>query len=460
MAYTINKTDGTVLAVVEDSTLDTTSDLKLIGKKYAGYGEAQNENFIFLLENFANTTPPPQPLDGQLWYDTAAGSLNVYSGATWSIASGVESSATPPTGPATGDLWFDTSTAQLKVYGGAGWIIVGPQYENGVISGPIVEEIIDDGALGHLITSIYIEDIRIMIISADSAFTPATPIAGFPTINPGTNVNNTIPGIKYHGTATDSDSLGGLLASSFLRSDLNDSTTGQLTIANDNGLLVGADSDLSLSVNGAEANIKNVTSNADIIFGINLNGTPTDSITIDGATNTTTIHGDLVAEGNFSITGDTIGTHNGEITIVPNNGTDETCYIIFADGATGAQQLESDVSLNYNPSTNILSTTATAAQYADLAEKYTTPSEYAPGTVVQVAKQGTAEAVEYFTGMHVLGVISTAPAFIMNSEGEGQIVGLVGRVPVKISGTVSRGDIVYADPTNTGTAGRMCIAFK
>ena len=51
MAYTVNKTDGSVLTTVADSTLDTTSDLTLIGKNYAGYGEIQNENFVYLLEN-------------------------------------------------------------------------------------------------------------------------------------------------------------------------------------------------------------------------------------------------------------------------------------------------------------------------------------------------------------------------------------------------------------------------
>ena len=56
MAYTINKTDGTVLVQLEDGVLDTTTNLDLIGKSYSGYGEVQNENFVKLLENFANTT--------------------------------------------------------------------------------------------------------------------------------------------------------------------------------------------------------------------------------------------------------------------------------------------------------------------------------------------------------------------------------------------------------------------
>jgi hypothetical protein len=69
MPYTINKYNGSVVATVADGTIDATIDLKLIGKNYAGYGEVQNENFVYLLENFANTSSPTKPITGQLWYD-------------------------------------------------------------------------------------------------------------------------------------------------------------------------------------------------------------------------------------------------------------------------------------------------------------------------------------------------------------------------------------------------------
>ena len=65
MAYTIFNTRNNELAVVEDGTIDNTTDLKLIGKNYAGYGEIQNENFVYLLENFAGANQPPRPIEGQ-----------------------------------------------------------------------------------------------------------------------------------------------------------------------------------------------------------------------------------------------------------------------------------------------------------------------------------------------------------------------------------------------------------
>ena len=53
MAYTIDRYSGVTLTTVEDGTVDQTTDIKLVGKNYAGYGEIQNENFLHLLENFS-----------------------------------------------------------------------------------------------------------------------------------------------------------------------------------------------------------------------------------------------------------------------------------------------------------------------------------------------------------------------------------------------------------------------
>ena len=61
MAYTINRYNNATLSTVEDGTLDQTTDLKLVGKNYAGYGEIQNENFLFLLENFSGASAPARP---------------------------------------------------------------------------------------------------------------------------------------------------------------------------------------------------------------------------------------------------------------------------------------------------------------------------------------------------------------------------------------------------------------
>lgn len=78
MAYTIVKSDGTVLTTIADGTINTTStSLGLPGRNYAGYGQALDTNFVHMAENFADTAPPANPLRGQLWYNTNNSTLYV-----------------------------------------------------------------------------------------------------------------------------------------------------------------------------------------------------------------------------------------------------------------------------------------------------------------------------------------------------------------------------------------------
>ena len=78
MAYTIVKSNGTVLTTIADGTINTTSTSQALpGRNYAGYGQSQDTNFVHQLENFADTTPPANPLRGQLWYNTNSQTLLV-----------------------------------------------------------------------------------------------------------------------------------------------------------------------------------------------------------------------------------------------------------------------------------------------------------------------------------------------------------------------------------------------
>jgi hypothetical protein len=99
--------------------------------------------------------------------------------------------------------------------------------------------------------------------------------------------------------------------------------------------------------------------------------------------------------------------------------------------------------------------TATTAQYADLAEKYTTDKEYEPGTVVVVSMDSEgAEATEsWLSGQRVLGVISTNPAFLMNDELDGQAIALRGRVPVKVVGPIRKGQPLISNQNGCGLFG-------
>ncbi len=85
MSYIINNSRGNVIAVVADGTVNTTAtDLSLVGRGLTDYGTYENENYVYLLENFANSTAPLQPILGQLWYNSATDTLSAYSsGNTW-----------------------------------------------------------------------------------------------------------------------------------------------------------------------------------------------------------------------------------------------------------------------------------------------------------------------------------------------------------------------------------------
>ena len=127
MAYQVDKFNGTFLVSVEDGTIDTTTDLRFLGKNYAGYGEVQNENFLHLLENFANTSAPPRAVLGQVWYDSTNKKIKFYDGSRFRTSGGSEVSATAPSGLVAGDFWLDTTTQQLYVSNGTSFVLVGPQ---------------------------------------------------------------------------------------------------------------------------------------------------------------------------------------------------------------------------------------------------------------------------------------------------------------------------------------------
>ena len=104
--------------------------------------------------------------------------------------------------------------------------------------------------------------------------------------------------------------------------------------------------------------------------------------------------------------------------------------------------------------------TATTAQYADLAEKYTTDVEYEAGTVLAVAINGETEATQTWqSGQRVLGVISTNPAFLMNDDADGQAIALRGRVPVKVVGPIRKGQPLICNQDGKGMYGDTNNSF-
>lgn len=286
MAYTVNKTNSSATPnsyTVQDSILNTQTDIPFVGKGYAGYGEVIAENFLHLLENFSNTTAPSKPIKGQLWFDESEGRLKVYNGSSFNPLGGARYQSSEPASQTQGDLWIDSDTGQMYFYNGTSNVLVGPPSSTGTTNGFTFETIADSTDTNQNITNLYNDGNRIAIISEDS-FTPKSAISGFATITKGINLSTAISGLKFTGTATDSDKLGGVTVSSFLRGDENDTTSGTLGVLNDTGLTVGIDNDLRLLIESAGPTIQSIIQDADITFKVNDGGVNTTVMTIDGAT--------------------------------------------------------------------------------------------------------------------------------------------------------------------------------
>jgi len=286
MAYTVNKTNSSSSPnqyIVQDGVVNTQTDLSFIGKGYAGYGELIAENFLHLLENFANGSAPSKPIQGQLWYDSSVDRLKVYTGNLFVPAGGnVPYVSTQPSGIQQGDLWIDSDVGQLYYYDGSQSVLVGPPSSTGTLNGFVFEAVTDSTTASQNVTKWYSDGTLIAIIS-DTEFTPQTSITGFATIKKGITFTTSPSGIKLHGTATDADALGGVAAANFLRSDANDTTTGTLGIVTDAGMTVGADHDLSITVDGTGINVANTVQNTDITFKVNDGGVTSTVMTIDGS---------------------------------------------------------------------------------------------------------------------------------------------------------------------------------
>lgn len=194
MAYVINKSDGTAFTTLQDSTIDTTASLTLVGRNYIGYGEIQNENFLFLLENFANTTSPARPISGQLWFDTTANVLKAYDGTKWVEVGSAAISASPPQDPPAGAFWFKSGANTLHTWTGTTWAFVGPETAEGFgVTRARSTTLFADTGTEYPVILLTIAGIVIGIVSS-SPFTinSSNAITGFTTLDAGITLNSNV----------------------------------------------------------------------------------------------------------------------------------------------------------------------------------------------------------------------------------------------------------------------------
>ena len=468
MAYTVNKTNSVTSPnqyTVQDGVLNTQTDLTFVGKGYAGYGEIIAENFLHLMENFANTSAPTKPITGQLWWDSTNNKLQVYNGTRFQTAGGsAPYQSDAPSNMAAGDIWIDSDTGQMYYYSGTASVLVGPPSSTGTTSGFTFDAILDSADASQNITKLFNDGNLVAIISEDT-FTPKTSLSGFATIKKGITLTTAIADVKFQGTSTDSDALGGVAAANFLRSNANDTTTGTLGVVNDSGLTVGADSDLSLTIDSTGAVIANTVQDTDITFKVNDGGTTTTVMTIDGAESrvgigTTTPTAKLEVNGTIkatsletSVTGNLTGNVAGNLTSSGAN----TMGTLVMGGTLTSKAIVPDTDDTYDIGTSSVGYStvhakATSAQYADLAEIYETDSTYDVGTVMIFGGEKEVTQSTISNDTRVAGVISEHPAYLMNNKSEGQAIALVGKVKCKVHGTTSKGDLLTTCEEHPGCA--------
>ncbi len=569
MSYQVDKFNGTFLVAVADGTIDTTTDLRFVGKNYAGYGEVQNENFLHLMEHFANSTPPPKVITGQVWYDTSSKKLKYYDGSRFKVAGGAEASGTAPSGLSTGDFWWDTGAKQLYAWTGTEFTLVGPvaspDLGSSLVNARVVYGTTSTAVGPHTILEV-IADSKVIGIYSKTAFTLDTDrnsIEDFSVIKKGFTLVKSQSGTSTDdyvmwGTASNALTLGGFNADQYLRKGEN-SFTSEVSFG-DPGIQIGDGNDLRIRVeNGDEVVVENRLGNP-ITFRITVTDTTderdvaviTSSGVIPGNDSVYTLGSALSKWNNVyattftgnvvgNVTGNTVGSHTGNVLasdnqIMINASTNQIGYVganivgtltgsITGSAATATNSsklndLEASVSVpvaavstipvrdstgkiyatqfvgisdkadkifidktdsvtdptwsdatastkyrtarlsataysivardaSSNITANLFDGTATAARYADLAEKYLPDAEYVPGTVMVIG--GEKEVTASSWGQRAIGVISTNPAYMMNKDLEGGVyVALKGRVPCKVVGSVKKGDRLIAG--NDGTA--------
>ena len=334
MSYTINRTDGSTLTSVVDGTIDQTStDLILIGKNSSSYGTYINENFIKVLENFANTSQPNNPITGQLWFDTTEDRLKVYDGSSFKVSGGTIVASSAPSSIATGDIWINSATNQLFFNDGIQTRLAGPVYTSTQgASGFVVETIVDSNNISRTIAQLYVGQTLLGIFSKDT-FTPKTSIAGFTgDIAIGFNVSN-ISGIKFNVPVTSSFALiapdGSLkTTTNFVTNTGTNSMTGTLSIQNNTPLILGTNANNQIETSTTLFNIKSNTSNQNIQLSTLVGSTLSPAIFVNATSQrvgifTNTPSTMLDVAGNVSI--------QGTLTVLGATTTISTTNLVITD---------------------------------------------------------------------------------------------------------------------------------
>ena len=368
MAYTILKSNGTVLTTIADGTINTSStSLQLPGRNYAGYGQYLDTNFVHQLENFASTTPPSNPLQGQLWYNTNANTLCVC----------------PADGTTTASSWIT-----LAQSGSGGTTTFGTVNVTGTLTA------------GNLTTGGNVTGVNGIFTNISISANANITTGNLTTANIGTTNTSLI--------STGSNSTGGTIQGTWTLNgggSANSIAGTSLLIQNGNlqigytGGSLGIRTDNYYYANGAVVSFAGTYNNGNVF----------DYLTGSNA----------------------ISRFTGSI--APSS-------VTTANITTGGNTTSGSLTGNWT----LTSGSRLLATYADLAERFEADAFYDAGTVVELGGDKEITSVKYELSDDIFGVISDSAAYLMNSGAGTDTthppVAMTGRVQVKVTGIVKKGD--------------------
>jgi hypothetical protein len=354
MSYKINKTNGDLLVELADGVIDVVStDITLVGRNYKGFGEAFNENFVKIIENFAATSAPSNPLEGQLWYDTSENRLKIYDGTSFRTAGSPTVSSSQPTNLVSGDLWIDNAENKLYFWDGTDLVLVGPEYNStqGKTNTEAVT-MIDTSNQTRTVLALYIGGVLAGIFS-NSKFTPKIDSNILPytvgrSIEIGFNPT-VVENFKFQGTALSAENLvdsqgNSYLPSAFVATNERDSNNAVVSQQMEGALFVKGNDGVTVGFGDSQyASFKTVDSgtttaielkqlNYDFAIRVPQGNNFIEAFTLDTSTNRIGIYqdtptvaldvtgagkftGDLTVGGNLTIDGTTTTVNTATMTI-------------------------------------------------------------------------------------------------------------------------------------------------
>lgn len=351
MAYQINLTDGTILTTVPDGQIDNRSTgLTLIGKNYSGFGEALNENFIKLLENFSSTAAPSPATRGQIWYDSNESKLKVYNGVSFVPVSSATISESQPETLGVGDLWYNNFTNQLFFFDGQNPVLIAPIYTKiQGLSGFQVISLLDSENQTRVVTALYNAGVLLGIFSKDK-FIPKNPIDGYGSgeiqpgfnagslqvsvRNPVTNETEIFP-IRFRVTVTNAEKLNNADATLYLRSDTANRTDFQFRVLNDLGISVGSGGTGALRIENGDVVVVNSAQAANIRLRASRGPAAQEDAMVISPTSRTinfypppnnvdiipqfNFNGNMLIDGNITVNGTTTTVNSTTLTVDDKN---------------------------------------------------------------------------------------------------------------------------------------------